>query len=370
MQRLVTVLPVRERLLLGSVTFFLSTLGSVLWEPTGHVAIVIKEALFGAYHGSGEFRYAFAILPWFSFNVAASALGEQLGRHWLRGDDAAMERLLLKTAVSGVVIAAILNGAYQAQNHLGYATGLYQFGLHRPFQKWPPSLIYFLCYGSVGVLLILACLRAAAGPKGRSVVSALTTLGQTSFVLFVVQFFVYFEIVPRVRGYLPTGWWPVYFALSIPVVILPALVWHRAGCNRFLTVGYRRWAEERRASGPIDSHRLHPEYRPENIRQADKWWQFPGFPKRLARLVRSDEETDCFLRPARGSTRSRDVEARGNGLEKPGPGGELLLQNPGVSEGRREGFEEVVRVKVFRTNRPPLADNEASNHLFLNMLQL
>ena len=33
---LVTVLPVRERLLLGGATFFLSTLGSMLWEPTGH----------------------------------------------------------------------------------------------------------------------------------------------------------------------------------------------------------------------------------------------------------------------------------------------------------------------------------------------
>ena len=136
------------------------------------LAIIIKEALFGAYQDSGNFKYAFAILPWFSFNVAASAFGDQLGRHFLRGGDAAMERLLLKTAASGIVIAAILNGAYHALTHFGYATGLHQWRLHSPFSKWPPSPIYFLFYGSIGLLLILGCLRAAANPKGRPVVSA------------------------------------------------------------------------------------------------------------------------------------------------------------------------------------------------------
>jgi len=253
---LVTVLRVRQLLMLGAATFFLSTLGSVLWEPTGHYAMVMKVALVGAYQDSGDFRYAFAILPWFSFNIAASALGVQLGRHCLRGDDAGMERLLLKTAVAGVVIAAILNGTYHALTHFGFATGLHRWGLHSPFQKWPPSLIYFLFYGGVGVLLILGCLRAAANSKSHPVLSALTNLGQVAFILFVVQYSVYFEILPRVRGYLPVGWWPLYFALSIPLVIAPGLIWHRAGGNRFLTVGYRRWATERRASRSIDPGRF------------------------------------------------------------------------------------------------------------------
>lgn len=258
---LVTVLPLRERLLLGSATFFLSTLGSVLWEPTGHPAILIKEALVGAHQDSGHFRYAFAILPWFSFNIAATALGDQLGRHSLRRDGAAMERLLCRTAASGIVIAALLNGAYHALTHFGTGTALYQWGLHSPFQKWPPSPIYFVFYGSLGLLLILGCLRAARGRKGRPVVCALGTLGQTSFILFIVQYCVYFEILPRVRGYLPAGWWLIYFALSIPVITVPALIWHRAGCNRFLTVGYRRWATDRRrrasvTPGSIDSGRL------------------------------------------------------------------------------------------------------------------
>ena len=74
---LVTVHGVRERLLLASATFFLSTLGSIFWEPTGHLAIVVKEALFGAYGDSGNSgRVCHPALV--SFNVAASALGDSL----------------------------------------------------------------------------------------------------------------------------------------------------------------------------------------------------------------------------------------------------------------------------------------------------
>jgi hypothetical protein len=256
---LVTVLRGRDLLRLGSAMFCLSMLVSVFWEPTGHSATIVKEALFGGYEGSHLFGYSFAILPWLSFNIVAAALGDRLGRHYLRGGNTAMERLLLKTAASGVALAAILNGACHALIHFGYAAGLHRWRVHSPFQKWPPSPIYLLFYGGIGLLLIVGCLRAVEDPRGRSVVSALATLGQTSFVLFVVQYAVYFEILPRVRGYLAEGWWPVYFALSIPLVIVPALVWHRAGGNRLLTVGYQRWASGRRAAaGSMDVERFHP----------------------------------------------------------------------------------------------------------------
>jgi hypothetical protein len=53
---------------------------------------------------------------------------------------------------------------------------------------------------------------------------------------------VYFTILAPLRIYLPfrSAAWPIYLVISIAVILLPALAWHRRGFNRFLTVGYRR----------------------------------------------------------------------------------------------------------------------------------
>jgi peptidoglycan/LPS O-acetylase OafA/YrhL len=145
----------------------------------------------------------------------------------------------------GVGIAVALNVTYHAVQHYGYATALATHEVGSPFAKTPPSLVYFLFYGAIGLVLISASLRLASEPRMAHVVRGLSTIGQTSFVVFVIQFFVYFTVLRAVRPHLPLAWaWPLYFGLSIVATLAPALAWHRSGCNRFLTVGYRRLSEE------------------------------------------------------------------------------------------------------------------------------
>ena len=241
---LVTRLTPRERLLLSVVTYAATITIVLYWNPTTHYPLVLKETFFGRM-GPGIYVYAFPIVPWFSLELAATALGEWLGACSIDGNVRAMHRLLVRAAAGGVTIASVLNLAYHAAKDHGYAAALATHDLGSPFAKTPPSLVYFLFYGSIGLVLISASLRLASDDRMARVVAGLSTIGQTSFAVFVIQFFVYFTVLHAVRPYLPWAWaWPAYFGLSIVAIVVPALGWHRGGYNRLLTVGYRRLSQE------------------------------------------------------------------------------------------------------------------------------
>jgi peptidoglycan/LPS O-acetylase OafA/YrhL len=241
---LVTTLPARTRLLLGLGTYAVTLTVILCWDPTTHYPLVLKETFFGRV-GSGVFVYAFPILPWYSLELAATALGEHLGALSVEGDVDAMHRLLIRTAAVAAGAAAFLNLAYHALRQSGLTTAFATHAVGSPFAKTPPSLVYFLFYGSIGLVLLSACLRATSDVRMARVVRGLETIGRTSFAVFVIQFFIYFTVLRAVRPHLPWAWaWPVYFALSIVAIVVPAIAWHRAGYNRFLTVGYRRLSQE------------------------------------------------------------------------------------------------------------------------------
>lgn len=241
---LVATLPPRTRLVLALATYALTLTVVLSWHPTAHYELVLKETFFGRAE-PGIYVYAFPVLPWFSLELAATALGERLGAHSAAGNVGAMHRLLLRTSAIAVALATTLNLAYHALKHGGYASAFATHAVGSPFAKTPPSLVYFLFYGSIGLTLISASLRVSSEARMARVVRALSTIGQTSFVVFVIQFFVYFTVLPVVRPHLPlASAWPLYFAVSIVATLLPAIVWHRGGYNRLLTVGYRRLVQD------------------------------------------------------------------------------------------------------------------------------
>jgi hypothetical protein len=243
--RLVATVSPRMRLLLALYAYAAALTVVLCWHPAAHYPMVLKETFFGRMEHGGFYVYAFPIVPWFSLELAATALGDRLGAYGSEGNVGAMHRLLLRTAAIGAAVAAALNLAYHAATRGGYASTFATHAVGSPFAKMPPSLVYFLFYGAIGLVLISASLRLASVPRMAHVVRGLSTIGQTSFVVFVIQFFVYFTVLRAVRPHLPLAWaWPLYFGLSIVATLAPALAWHRGGCNRFLTVGYRRLSEE------------------------------------------------------------------------------------------------------------------------------
>jgi hypothetical protein len=159
-----------------------------------------------------------------------------------------MQRLLTGTAAFGLVAALTINGTYHLAKYLtdGNALVLSFQRVASPFSKDPLSLAYLLFYGALGVGLLSSSVYVLKRGYVPWLTSRATALGQTSFVVFVLQFYVYFTGLALVRERLPfRSAWPAYFGGSVAVIMLVAFAWHRRGYNRFLTVGYRRMKEAR-----------------------------------------------------------------------------------------------------------------------------
>jgi hypothetical protein len=64
----------------------------------------------------------------------------------------------------------------------------------------------------------------------------LRQLGQASFFVYVIQFYVYGIVLHTLR--LPyTPFWPLIFLFTIALLVLVAIPWNWKEGNRFLTVG-------------------------------------------------------------------------------------------------------------------------------------
>ncbi len=237
---LVTKLRQRDRLLLSFAAYFLSWAIIQGWHPQSPVLDVVKETIFGSLNPS-IYYYAFPLLPWLSLDVAASVLGDCLGSLWIGDDIVGMQDLLVGTGGVGLAAAAAINGLAHLLRVEGSRYAAMAHAFASPFQKEPPSLVYLLTYGALGLGLIAICLRLAQHKQATGLIGKAATLGRNSFAVFVIQFYVYFTILPLIHKHLPfeAAWW-VYFPASVLMISLPTLVWHRCGYNKFLTVGYRR----------------------------------------------------------------------------------------------------------------------------------
>jgi uncharacterized membrane protein len=229
------------RLALGLAVYSLSWIVVVSWHPHQVLFEAVKETLFGTF-SSTIYYYAFPVLPWLGLDLAASALGSRLGEYHERGEPAAMQRLLKRTALSGLVAAVMINLGYHLAKYLSHGSA-FVVSLHTwasPFHKDPPAPDYLLFYGALGLLLLSATMHLLERGYVRWLTDRAIALGQTSFVVFMLQFYVYFTGLALIREHLPFRFaWPVYFAASVALIALIAFAWHRRGFNRYLTVGYR-----------------------------------------------------------------------------------------------------------------------------------
>lgn len=244
-----TRLSVRARLALGASAFAMSWIAVEWWHPTSIAAETIKEAVFGTLTTSTVYVYAFPVLPWLSLDIVGSVLGSRLGDLHLEDDTEAEQRLLTRTSILSLTSAAVISAVFHLAKYAFHSNPLV-LAFHpiaSPFGKQPPSLVYLLFYGGIGVGLLSASLHLVRRAHHTPLLSLATALGRTSFVVFMLQFYVYLLGIAVVRPFLPYDFlWPLYFALSVVMIVVPALAWHRRGYNRFLTIGYRHLAASTR----------------------------------------------------------------------------------------------------------------------------
>jgi hypothetical protein len=245
-----------ERVTVGITLFTISWLLVEGWLPHGHHAEAAKETLVGALHPLA-YSYEFPVLPWFSLSLGASALGHKLAGLHAAGELRKMRRFVAMVAGGAITLACALRAIFALAESaaLSGASAERLHPLFSPLEKQPPSPVYFLVYGAIGLTLVYAWLALEDRVPSSDFLSRAASLGQTSLFVFVVQWYVYLVGFYPFHHRLPFAWaWPIYLAVSVGVILTPARAWHRNHGNRFLTVGFSQWwlsNRRRHASVPV-----------------------------------------------------------------------------------------------------------------------
>jgi hypothetical protein len=87
--------------------------------------------------------------------------------------------------------------------------------LASPWSRWPPSPAHILLFSGIALFAISAILAADRLDVLTPVTSQLALLGQASAFVFVLQFYVFYVIIP--------AWVPTHLALA-PLVFFCAMV--------------------------------------------------------------------------------------------------------------------------------------------------
>ncbi len=264
---LVTRLSSRSRLVLAAVLYAASWWLVVIWIPESLTLRVLKDTMVGPMLRSTRL-FNFPFLPWFAVYLAGSSLGEALAGR--RRASASSATHLLGTLGAGMLLVATIGHfalPHPTPDEWSPTGDIFDRAadLASIFQKLPPGPMYLLAFGGIGLLITAGAILVEERDLAPRSIRAAALLGQSSLFIFILQYYLYFTLLRA--AHLPSiAWWPAYYVVSVALVYASARSWMKQGFNRFLTVGYPRWAEHRRARDATpasNTARAHPDTLPE-----------------------------------------------------------------------------------------------------------
>jgi uncharacterized membrane protein len=244
---LVTRVPPGSRLVLAGAAYALTWITVALWQPESPALERAKEYLLGPSHflDGGNPRLVFEcfpLVPWLAVYVAATVLGEYLGRRSAAGRGGETIPILVRVAVGCVLGVLVVKGVPFVLKISALApTTVLVWTLGWPFQKQPPSPAYLGVYAAFGLLLVCGLFALDARAALRSWIAVLATLGRASLAVFLVQYYLYFTLLAWWNPHY-SAFWPLLLLGSLTIVVGVGLLWGRIGNNDLFSVGYRRLA--------------------------------------------------------------------------------------------------------------------------------
>jgi len=234
-----TMSPMR-RALLGIGLYVCAWLEVVWWMPETAAGTVIKGVLFGP---EGPLRYSFPIVPWVGVFLVATCIGEAASGtviENIRRDAVGRGAGAIARLGGGAIVVALM---LKAAGKLAVRAGLWTADstldvLTSQYQKLPPGPVYVLFFGGAGLLSLAAFFPIIRYRLAVTLTAWLQLLGRCSLVVFVVQYFVYWLIVPTWLQVPSVALWPLTFTATLVPLTALACVWDWYDLNRLLTVGY------------------------------------------------------------------------------------------------------------------------------------
>lgn len=200
------------------------------WRPVSPV-LQGMAALLGGPVGTGPVTYAFPILAWGALFLLGAIAGQSLAEADLRGRTTHWANRVISGALLVVIGSAFLRLAVKRMGLAAPVDELLSLGARLPLGP-----VHLAAFGG----LAMAILAGAFLLKEEGLVAqALATLGRASFFVFLLQSFVYRDVVARLP--LVARWtWPTVFAISVGFLWWASRAWGRAGGNRYLSFNWQR----------------------------------------------------------------------------------------------------------------------------------
>ena len=238
-----------RRLVIAGVAYGLAWIVVASSHPESAALERLKEYLVGPSHFLGGrprlLVECFPLIPWLAVYVAATGLGEALGRREASGRGTETIPLLGRVAVGCGLGALAIKGTPLMLKAAGlHETSVLVWTLGWPFQKQPPSPAYLGVHAGLGLLLLRGLMAIDALASWRRWLIVPAAVGRSSLAVFILQYFLYFTVLERWNPDY-SAWWPLLLLASLALVVGFGLVWARFGNNKVFSVGYRWLARPR-----------------------------------------------------------------------------------------------------------------------------
>jgi uncharacterized membrane protein len=224
----------------GIALYLVALLVSYLWQPAHVGGIVVEQILFGSHGHNGRqlMEFASPIIPYVAVYIAGIGLGEYIERGAVGTLEARESWRIVGVAVAMVFVAVCAKAGWL----LAHVNGQSEFGsvvheLTSPFQKIPPGPAYLLAFAGLGVLALCCFFWMERGTPRSLPLRAFAVLGQCSFFVFILQFYVFGPMSGHAATFGGNLWWLSYLG-SMAVISGLALAWRKLRGNRLFDITY------------------------------------------------------------------------------------------------------------------------------------
>ena len=246
---LITRLSARARFFLGLAIYLAGGAVMLWWHPSSPVLEFVKQTLVGErVSGRGFWNYHFPVLPWLSVYLVGTSLGGRIAAYVKGNDVDGVARWLARLGWTAFLAAIALRGGAVLLERASLPGGAEMHAIFSLSKKVPPGPGYLLFFGGLALLFMRGALLLERSGRLPGFRRTCAMLGRTSLFVFILQELVYVGGFSLLR--LPyTPFWPLYFMLSVILIVSIARMWDERGLMRIMTVGLERKLERAAAPG-------------------------------------------------------------------------------------------------------------------------
>ena len=231
---------VRPLLATGIAMYLAAVLISYLWQPTQATGIVLEHMLVGSHGHSGRqlMEFASPIIPYIGVYIAGIGLGTYIDRVATGALEARESWRVVGVAVAMVFVAMCAKAGW-ILSHVDVTTslGIHLHELTSPFQKVPPGPTYLLTFAGLGILALSAFFWLERRSPNALPLRAFAVLGQCSFFVFILQFYIFGPMSAHAALFGGRYWWASYLISMLAIGGL-AVLWRKARGNRLFDITY------------------------------------------------------------------------------------------------------------------------------------